>query len=187
MSFVRKSAPRLFAVLAGLVLAIALTATASAAEKPGSEQAKFIEEAGQAARSSQESTGVPASVTVAQAILESNWGKSSIGSANNYFGIKAHGKPGPAGVVNANTGEYVNGAYVTMNEPFRAYNSMAESFIDHGKFFVENSRYAPAFKVKDDPKAFARAVQQAGYATDPGYASKLISLMDTYDLYRFNK
>lgn len=187
MSFARKAAPRLFAVLAGLVLALALTVNASAAENVSGEKARFIEEAGQAARTSQSETGVPASVTVAQAILESNWGKSTIGSAKNYFGIKATSKPGPAGVVWMNTGEVIDGASVTVNAPFRAYNSMAESFTDHGKFFVENSRYAPAFKVKDDPKAFARAIQQAGYATDPSYASKLISLMDTYDLYRFNK
>jgi flagellum-specific peptidoglycan hydrolase FlgJ len=187
MSFFRNATPRLIAVLAGVVLALALTATASAAASPTGEQAKFIEEAGQAARASQDATGVPASVTVAQAILESDWGRSAIGPANNYFGIKAQSGPGPAGVVYANTVEFLNGAYVTVSAPFRAYNSMAESFIDHGRFLVQNSRYAPAFQFTNDPPAFARAIQQAGYATDPSYADKLIAIMDTYDLYRFNQ
>ena len=69
---------------------------------------------------------------------------------------------------------------------FRRYNSMEESFIDHGLFFVENGRYASAMAVRDDPRAFAAAINRAGYATDPSYASKLIGLMDRYNLYRYD-
>ena len=72
------------------------------------------------------------------------------------------------------------------NQAFRAYDSISDSFVDHGLFFVENGRYATAMAVKNDPKQFARAVNQAGYATDPAYASKLIGLMDRYDLYRYD-
>jgi flagellar protein FlgJ len=72
------------------------------------------------------------------------------------------------------------------SQAFRAYKTIAESFVDHGLFLVENGRYAAAMAVKNDPRQFARAVNRAGYATDPAYASKLIGLMDRYDLYRYD-
>jgi len=72
------------------------------------------------------------------------------------------------------------------SQAFRAYKTIAESFVDHGSFFVENGRYAAAMVVKSDPRQFARAINRAGYATDPAYASKLIGLMDRYDLYRYD-
>ena len=71
-------------------------------------------------------------------------------------------------------------------QAFRAYHTISESFVDHGLFFVENSRYTRAMSVKTDPQQFAREVNRAGYATDPSYASKLIGLMDRYELYRFD-
>ncbi len=153
---------------------------------PTSPQLAFIQLAGPAAQASQASTGVPASVTIAQAILESDWGRATIDGANNYFGIKATNGPGPAGVVWAQTREFVGGVWTTVLAPFRAYNSMAESFVDHGRFLADNKRYAPAFEHKDDPREFARAIQQAGYATAPNYAQQLIALMDQYNLYRFD-
>jgi flagellar protein FlgJ len=72
------------------------------------------------------------------------------------------------------------------SQGFRAYNTIAESFIDHGLFFVQNGRYAAAMAARGDARQFAREVNRAGYATDPGYASKLIGLMDRYDLYRYD-
>jgi flagellum-specific peptidoglycan hydrolase FlgJ len=149
-------------------------------------QRAFIEAAGAAAQASQRATGVPASVTVAQAILESDWGRSTIAGANNYFGIKATSGPGPAGVVWANTREFIGGAWTTVQAPFRAYHSMDESFVDHGLFLLKNPRYAPAFQHSDDPATFARLIHQAGYATAPTYADSLISLMDRYALYQFD-
>jgi len=149
-------------------------------------KAAFIETAASAAQASQAETGVPASVTIAQAILESDWGRSTVSGANNYFGIKATSGPGPAGVVWAETQEFIGGAWQTIQAPFRAYHSMAESFLDHGRFLAENQRYARAFDFKDDARMFAQIIQQAGYATDPSYAQKLIGLMDKYDLYRFD-
>jgi len=149
-------------------------------------KAAFIETAASAAQTSQLATGVPASVTIAQAILESDWGRATIDGANNYFGIKATSGPGPAGVVWAQTEEFVGGAWQTVQAPFRAYHSMAESFLDHGRFLAESQRYARAFDFKDDARTFAQMIQQAGYATDPSYAQKLIGLMDKYDLYRFD-
>ena len=152
------------------------------------EQASFILAAAQAARESQLETGVPASVTTAQAILESFWGSSRLARENNnYFGIKAKEHPGTAGVVWFNVWEVIGGANVIQSQPFRAYNRMAESFIDHGHFFQQNPRYAAALAARDDPRQFAREVNAAGYATDPGYAAKLIGLMDRFNLYAYDQ
>jgi flagellum-specific peptidoglycan hydrolase FlgJ len=148
----------------------------------------FIEAVGAAARRSQRSTGVPASVTIAQAILESDWGRSRLTrEANNLFGIKALSGPGPAGTVDLVTWEHIGDLDSVVQAPFRAYHSLEESVADHGAFFLRNGRYADALAVAADPQAFARAINQAGYATDPNYAAKLIRLMDRYDLYRFDR
>ena len=148
----------------------------------------FIETVGAAARRSQTATGVPASVTVAQAILESDWGRSRLTrQGNNLFGIKAlGGATGPAGVVSLATWEHVSGSDVVVQAPFRAYYTLEQSIDEHGKFFTGNRRYAAALGVARDARAFARAIQAAGYATDPNYADKLITLMDRYNLYRFD-
>lgn len=152
------------------------------------EQASFILSAAQAARASQRETGVPASTTIAQAILETFWGSSRLArESNNYFGIKAKERPGPAGVVWLDVWEVVGGVNVTRPEPFRAYNTVEESFIDHGRFFRRNSRYAAALAARYDPKQFAHEISRAGYATDPGYATKLIGLMDRFNLYAYDQ
>jgi hypothetical protein len=149
---------------------------------------EFINAVGAAAQRSMKSTGVPASVAVAQAILESDWGRSRLTrQGNNLFGIKALGAAGPAGVVSMATWEHVDGSDVVVQAPFKAYYTLEESIDDHGRFFTRNKRYADALAVADDAQAFARAIQADGYATDPAYASKLIKLMDRYDLYRFDR
>ncbi|MBO0885292.1 MAG: glycoside hydrolase family 73 protein [Mycobacterium sp.] len=149
--------------------------------------AQFIDIVGAAARSSMQSTGVPASVTVAQAILESDWGRSRLArQGNNLFGIKALNGPGSDGVVTLATWEHLGGGDVIVQAPFRAYKTLEQSIDDHGKFFISNRRYSAALAVARDAKAFARAIQDAGYATDPNYANKLIGLMDKYNLYRFD-
>lgn len=150
-------------------------------------QEQFIASIGEAAVDSADRTGVPASVTIAQAILESYWGSSRLArDANNYFGIKSQTKAGPAGSVWFDVWEVIGGRNVVQSQAFRAYNTIAESFIDHGLFFVENARYGAAMAAKDDARQFAREINRAGYATDPAYASKLIGLMDRYDLYRYD-
>lgn len=103
---------------------------------------------------------VPTLFTLAQAGLESTWGKSKVAqNANNYFGIKAD--PGWKG-------SNYNG--------YRVYSSPADSFIDHAKFLIANKRYSHAFDTSD-PVAFANAVAAAGYAEDPGYATKLAKVI----------
>jgi hypothetical protein len=150
-------------------------------------EAEFIEAVGSIARRAQRSTGVPASVTIAQAILESDWGRSRLTrEAHNLFGIKALAGPGTAGTITLATWEHLGNLDLVIQSAFRAYHTLEESVTDHAAFFVQNGRYADALAVSADPQAFARAINQAGYATDPRYASKLIRLMDRYDLYRFD-
>ena len=148
----------------------------------------FILELAPGAQQSQRTTGAPASVTIAQGILESDWGSSYLArEANNLFGVKAQTKAGPAGVIVIDAWEVENGQNVVRSgEPFRKYESKSQSVADHGLFFIENGRYHHALLAKDDPREFARRINEAGYATDPAYAAKLISLMDRYDLYRFD-
>jgi flagellum-specific peptidoglycan hydrolase FlgJ len=150
-------------------------------------QHQFILEIAAGARESDRITGVPASVTVAQAILESDWGRSRLArEAKNLFGIKAHGRSGNAGVYNIQTWEVIGGADVMVAATFKAYKGWADSIVDHGKWFHQQPRYAKALDVRDDPRAFARAINDAGYATDPAYSAKLITLMDRYDLYQYD-
>ena len=150
-------------------------------------QEQFIASIGGAAVESADRTGVPASVTIAQAILETYWGSSRLArEANNYFGIKAQTRSGSAGSVSFDVWEVIAGRNVVQTQAFRAYHTIAESFVDHGRFFVENGRYARAMAANDDARQFAREINRAGYATDPAYASKLIGLMDRYNLYRYD-
>ncbi len=145
----------------------------------------FLDRVAADAIKSQRQTGVPASVTLAQAALESGWGKSGLSTkANNFFGIKGEG---PAGHVLMPTKEFLNGKWVTVNAKFRKYDSPAGSFADHGKFLRENRRYANAFKFQDNAAQFAREIHKAGYATDPAYSDKLISMIKQYGLERFDK
>ena len=128
---------------------------------------------------SSQKTGVPAAVTMAQAALETAYGKSSIGDAKNLFGIKG---TGPAGSVNAATTEVYSGQTVGINDNFRKYNSWQESIEDHDNLLSQNSRYASAMAVRNDPDQFAREIQSDGYATEPDYATNLISIMNKYNL-----
>jgi LysM repeat protein len=148
---------------------------------------QFIEAAAAPAREMQRRSGAPASVAIAQAIHETGWGSSRLAwEGHNYFGIKGRNSEGPAGVVWMNTWEVLGGRNVTVREPFRAYNTPDESFLDYGLFFIQNRRYHGALAVADDPRAFIQAIATAGFATDPVYAAKIIRLMDQYDLYRYD-
>jgi hypothetical protein len=150
-------------------------------------ESEFINLVGTAAQRSYKVTGVPASVSVAQAILESDWGRSRLTrQGNNLFGIKALSAPGTAGTISLATWEHLDGSDVVLQQPFRAYYTLEESVVDHAQFFIRNRRYADALAVGNDARAFASAIQADGYATDPNYADKLIQLMDRYSLYRFD-
>lgn len=161
------------------------------AERLAAEQEEFIAAAGKSAQPSKEQYGVPPSVTVAQAILESGWGKSELArESKNYFGMKCKdGNYGPFAVdcVKVTTQECdKKGKCFDTKAWFRVYDSRADSFSDHGSWLASNARYAPAFDHTDDADKFIAAVHKAGYATDPDYSDKLVSIMKKWDLYRFN-
>ncbi|WP_054750901.1 glucosaminidase domain-containing protein [Lacticaseibacillus thailandensis] len=141
----------------------------------------FIESVESGAISGWQKYGVLPSVTVAQAILESGWGTSSLATAaHNLFGIKANSSWTGA-KVNYPTQEYVNGRYVTVNDYFRAYSNNSASVEDHGAFLKDNSRYANVLG-NTNYQSVAKDLQADGYATSPTYASSLISLIQTYNL-----
>lgn len=122
-------------------------------------------------------TGIPAKFMLAQAALETGWGKKEIrardgSSAHNLFGIKATAN-WTGKVVEATTVEYVNGVAQRKVEKFRAYNSYAEAFQDYAKLLRSNPRYEKVLANAQDAHGFAYGLQRAGYATDPHYAEKL--------------
>jgi flagellar protein FlgJ len=144
-----------------------------------------------AAQQSQRDTRVPTSVTLAQAILESGWGRSSL-SANdrNFFGMKCF---------NNVSGAYASGchAYSTQEctplgvcsttvATFRTYATSAASFTDHGMALKNLSRYAAAFNYTNNPNQFIAEVHKGGYATDPLYTTKIVNLMTKYNLYQYD-
>ncbi|WP_185749329.1 glycoside hydrolase family 73 protein [Pantoea dispersa] len=131
------------------------------------------------AKKNEAESHVPAAITTAQAILETGYGKSvpvdiySKEYSNNLFGIKAHGNPSYVWV---NTHEFINGVKTAVVDKFMKYSSYEESISGRSDFFVKNKRYHFLFDY-DDPCDWARGLQKAGYATDPNYANKLISIM----------
>ena len=112
--------------------------------------------------------GVPVAICIAQAALESGWGKSVKGNA--YFGIK--GKSPSGATTTFTTTEFEKGKKITIQDSFRAYKDFAESADDYGRMLKSNSRYAGCFAHSNDPLKFADALQAAGYATDPNYAKR---------------
>lgn len=160
-------------------------------EVPAESNEGFIEEFASAAQESMEETGVPASVTMAQAILETGWGSGALGREDhNIFGMKCFDdNPGEfaLGCRDYATFECTpSGDCVDMDEPFRSYEQVEDSFRDHGALLSGWSHYADAMTVADDADSFAKAIHDAGYATDPEYSDKLISLMENYDLYQYD-
>jgi len=125
--------------------------------------------------------GIPAEALLAQAALESGWGRHTPqlpdgGSSHNLFGIKADARwQGPR--VATTTIEYRQGVAVKAQASFRAYPSFAESFADYAHFLQQSPRYATALQQGDRPDAYLQALQQAGYATDPAYADKISAIM----------
>ena len=123
-------------------------------------------------------SGIPASITLAQGLLESSNGNSRLAvAANNHFGIKCHGWEG----------EEMFHDDDKKGECFRKYKNARESFVDHTDFLVTRSRYAFLFDYKStDYKNWAKGLQKAGYATDPKYPQKLIDLIERYQLNQYD-
>lgn len=151
------------------------------------EQCEFLKTAVRAAQYAQRSYGVPASITIAQAILESGWGKSALATeCNNFFGIKASNTLDPETYEQFPTHEYVNGQLVGILAAFRRYASPDLCFGAHARLLALADRYRPAMAVRGDPAAFARALQRCGYSTNPNYASLLTELVEEFDLTQYD-
>lgn len=146
----------------------------------------FLAEIEADALRSQADFGIPAAVVMAQAGLETGWGrfiptdKNSGTVSHNLFGVKWSGQ-GP--FVLSDTKEFVNGAMVSVEAKFQAYSSYEGSFAGHAQF-LSKPRYLTAKAVSHDPIEYARQIHRAGYATDPEYSNKLIAIMTQYDLLR---
>jgi LysM repeat protein len=124
-------------------------------------------------------TGIPASITLAQGMVESNYGRSTLArKGNNHFGIKCHSDWKGGKIYHDDN---------KRGECFRSYRSVEESYRDHSDFLVNGSRYRDLFRLPaDDYKGWAHGLKKAGYATDPKYPSKLIAKIEEYDLHRFD-
>ncbi|SCK60315.1 flagellar protein FlgJ [Variovorax sp. HW608] len=143
----------------------------------------FVERMGASAQAASEASGVPAPLILAQAALESGWGKREIRADDgtpsfNLFGIKAD-KSWQGRVVETTTTEYVDGEPQRVRARFRAYDSYEEAFTDYARFMTRNPRYAGVVTA-GDPAEAAHGLQRAGYATDPQYGQKLVRIMQKF-------
>lgn len=139
----------------------------------------YIDNFKEIAKNNMKIHGIPASITLAQGILESGAGKGRLAqTANNHFGIKCH---------SGWTGETIHHDDDAAQECFRKYNHPSESYRDHSLFLTTRSRYSKLFKLnKGDYKSWARGLKEAGYATDVKYPDKLIGLIERYELYKYD-
>ena len=156
---------------------ISINANASASGKLTYEQ--YIKKYKDLAIKEMKRTGIPASITMAQALLESNAGNSTLArKSNNHFGIKCHSDW---------KGKKVYYDDDRRHECFRKYNKVYDSYIDHSNFLTSKSRYAKLFTLKTtDYKGWAHGLKKAGYATDPRYAHRLIKIIEEYQLYKLD-
>tara|TARA_Y200000002_G_scaffold305498_1_gene261251 strand:- start:789 stop:1262 length:474 start_codon:yes stop_codon:yes gene_type:complete len=123
---------------------------------------------------------IPASITLAQGVLESGYGEGTLAKkANNHFGIKCH---------KGWKGKSIRHDDDKEDECFRSYKNPLKSYRDHSLFLVDRDRYNDLFELKrKDYKGWAAGLKDAGYATDPKYADKLISLIERFNLTRFDE
>lgn len=142
----------------------------------------FLVRLAEPAQAASRASGVPAELMLAQAALETGWGRREIAASNggnsyNLFGIKA-GSQWHGPTTRITTHEVVNGTRQRIRDEFRVYGSFEEAFTDYARLVTGNSRYAGVVKAGSGAEA-ARALQRGGYATDPAYAAKLIAIMHT--------
>src|SRR5690554_6200224 len=139
----------------------------------------YIEQYKEIAKDNMRTHGIPASITLSQGILESGSGNGRLAKeANNHFGIKCH---------TGWTGEKIHHDDDALQECFRKYRHASESFRDHSLFLTSRSRYSDLFTLKkDDYQGWAKGLRKAGYATDPKYPEKLISLVERYELHQYD-
>jgi flagellar protein FlgJ len=159
------------------------SAPAAALNSPSDEQrAQFVQRIRPLAEQVAAKLGVATESVIAHAALESGWGRSlpadAGGGSNNYFGIKA-GAGWRGDRVASMTEEYSDGNAVSQLQPFRAYQSADDSMGDYAALIGGGSRYAAARNTGSDVRAFATALKQGGYATDPDYVQKIVATADS--------
>ncbi len=157
------------------------TVAGAVARQEGWSKEVFLQRLSGPAQEASERSGLPRELLLAQAALETGWGRYRINTADgadshNLFGIKA-GSGWRGNTTDIVTHEYVDGERVRQVGRFRVYDSYADAFADHGRLLSENPRYASVMSAPDAHSA-ARALQASGYATDPAYAEKLIAVME---------
>lgn len=159
-------------------LLVTLIGCSLSAQEMSSED--YIQKFHEIAIDEMHSYGIPASITLAQGILESGNGNSELSiKSKNHFGIKCH---------KGWTGKKVYHDDDEENECFRKYKNVSDSYRDHSEFLKNRDRYAFLFDYKmTDYKSWARGLKKAGYATHPEYAERLISLIERYDLAQYDK
>jgi flagellum-specific peptidoglycan hydrolase FlgJ len=147
----------------------------------------FLQNTVLAASKADREAGIPACITLAQAILESRWGQSALArQANNYFGVKANDAAKPEQYIEFETKEFVHGREVEEMAKFARYPSPIDSFKAHANLLSMALRYRPAMAVKGDPEQFAQQLQACGYSTNPNYAATLMELVREFDLSQYN-
>lgn len=164
-----------------LVQAIFISAVAqSQPSEPRMSKTDYISQYADQAIREMHASGVPASITIAQGMLESDFGNSPLAKyANNHFGIKCHkGWEGPTFIQDDDE----------KNECFRKYYEAYDSYKDHSEFLSTRDRYASLFDLKTtDYKGWAKGLKKAGYATNPKYADLLIRIIEENELYKYDK
>lgn len=163
-----------------ITLLIVIHSTTVFSQRKNASYEKYIKQYSDLAIDHQRKYRIPASITLAQGILESGAGLSQLArKSNNHFGIKCHSDW---------RGQRVYHNDDLRGECFRKYKRVEESYEDHSRFLADRSRYASLFKLNiTNYKGWARGLQKCGYATDRAYANKLIKLIEDYELYRFDK
>ncbi|QNI34515.1 glucosaminidase domain-containing protein [Alloacidobacterium dinghuense] len=150
-------------------------------------QSDFLRNTVTAAQYTQKTYGVPASITLAQAILESGWGKSSLAQkCNNFFGVKAVAHATPDTYEEFPTIEFVDGRKTSVMAQFAKYPSPTLGFAAHARLLALAERYKPAMACRSDVEMFAEQLHRCGYSTNPNYAASLMVLVKEFDLTQYD-
>ena len=162
-----------------------ISETRAAGHAADTSRAAFVKRVAPHAADAARRLGVSPRALVAQAALETGWGKHVMrdefgASTHNYFGIKA-GSDWSGATVTVATTEYVDGRAVTVREPFRAYPDEAAAFEDYARLIAGSSRYARARAAGHDAAGYAHGLSSGGYASDPHYAEKIINIVERQD------
>lgn len=165
--------------LLSVLFIFALSINISNAQKRNKLFLDYIDQYNGVAIQNMKEFKIPASIILAQGLLESGAGQSTLAKkSNNHFGIKCG---------SSWKGKTVRHHDDARNECFRAYKNSKESYDDHARFLTSGSRYAFLFKLDImDYKAWAKGLKKTGYATDPSYANRLIQIIEDYELYQYD-